>query len=134
MQTFLPFPDFKKSAQCLDTTRLGKQRVETLQILNALLLPDKGWKNHPATRMWRGHEYQLAEYGKAIALEWVARGHCDTCYDKICRMQELVADTGLPIWFGNEELHESHRSNLMRKSTFYHFNNTRENLEYVWPV
>jgi len=36
MQTFLPFPDFKKSASCLDYKRLGKQRVEGLQILNAI--------------------------------------------------------------------------------------------------
>ncbi len=26
MQTFLPYPDFTKSAQCLDNKRLGKQR------------------------------------------------------------------------------------------------------------
>ena len=36
MQTFLPYPDFKKSASCLDYKRLGKQRVEGLQILNAI--------------------------------------------------------------------------------------------------
>ena len=36
MQTFLPFPDFVASARSLDRLRLGKQRVETLQILNAL--------------------------------------------------------------------------------------------------
>lgn len=29
MQTFLPYPDFKKSAQCLDYRRLGKQRVDS---------------------------------------------------------------------------------------------------------
>ena len=28
MQTFLPYPDFKQSAACLDYSRLGKQRVE----------------------------------------------------------------------------------------------------------
>ena len=39
MQTFLPFADFSKSAACLDDKRLGKQRVECLQILKALQSP-----------------------------------------------------------------------------------------------
>lgn len=44
MQTFLPFPDFKQSAQCLDNKRLGKQRVECLQILKALAKGAKSCK------------------------------------------------------------------------------------------
>lgn len=36
MQTFLPYPDFKKSASCLDNKRLGKQRVEAWQIYSTL--------------------------------------------------------------------------------------------------
>ena len=38
MQTFLPYPDFVKSAQCLDYRRLGKQRVEAKQILEINLM------------------------------------------------------------------------------------------------
>ena len=48
MQTFLPYPDFVASARCLDRRRLGKQRVEVLQLLRALLVPGSGWANHPA--------------------------------------------------------------------------------------
>ncbi len=36
MQTFLPYADFERSAAVLDRQRLGKQRVETLQIFQAL--------------------------------------------------------------------------------------------------
>ena len=36
MQTFLPYPDFAESAKVLDNKRLGKQRVECLQIMKAL--------------------------------------------------------------------------------------------------
>lgn len=36
MQTFLPYKSFEQSAACLDNKRLGKQRVEVLQILKAL--------------------------------------------------------------------------------------------------
>jgi len=33
MQTFLPYPDFAASSAVLDDRRLGKQRVEALQIV-----------------------------------------------------------------------------------------------------
>lgn len=36
MQTFLPFPNFTMTALVLDQKRLGKQRVECLQILKTL--------------------------------------------------------------------------------------------------
>ena len=36
MQTFLPYPNFADSLDCLDYRRLGKQRVEAFQIINAL--------------------------------------------------------------------------------------------------
>ena len=36
MQTFLPYQNFIKSAKCLDYKRLGKQRVEALQIHNII--------------------------------------------------------------------------------------------------
>jgi len=36
MQTFLPYPNFSLSANVLDIKRLGKQRVESLQILKVL--------------------------------------------------------------------------------------------------
>jgi hypothetical protein len=56
MQTFLPFADFADSAASLDPRRLGKQRVEVLQIVRAITWPKYGWRNHPAANMWRGFE------------------------------------------------------------------------------
>ena len=60
MQIFLPYKSFKKSAETLDFQRLGKQRVEALQIINIIEgnprkdgLPYKGWINHPCIIMWR---------------------------------------------------------------------------------
>jgi len=44
MQTFLPYQNFTKSAQCLDRQRLGKQRVEAWQILQAITNPSYGWQ------------------------------------------------------------------------------------------
>jgi len=83
MQTFLPYPNFTKSAAVLDRQRLGKQRVETLQILRALSDSSYGWQNHPAVKMWRGCERALAAYGLLICAEWIDRGYKDTCMKKI---------------------------------------------------
>ena len=51
MQTFLPFSDFAQTAAVLDARRLGKQRVEVLQILRALTFDDYGWRTYPAVTM-----------------------------------------------------------------------------------
>ena len=51
MQTFLPYPDFTASAAALDPRRLGKQRVEALQVLRGLTVAGYGWRHHPAVRM-----------------------------------------------------------------------------------
>ncbi|MFL6108162.1 MAG: pyrimidine dimer DNA glycosylase/endonuclease V [Marmoricola sp.] len=48
MQTFLPYADFEKSARALDTKRLGKQRVETIQVVRALTWEGYGWRSPPA--------------------------------------------------------------------------------------
>ena len=68
MQTFLPTSDFRESARLLDYKRLGKQRVEGMQLLNAMQ-PDydkKGWLKHPAKIMWEGHEDMLRKYVNEI--------------------------------------------------------------------
>ena len=52
MQTFLPYAGFADTAQVLDKRRLGKQRVEAIQVLRALTVPGYGWRHHPAATMW----------------------------------------------------------------------------------
>jgi hypothetical protein len=79
VQTFLPYPDFAASAAALDDRRLGKQRVEALQVLRALTYPAYGWKHHPAVRMWEGYPDGVAAYGLAVCAEWTGRGRPDTC-------------------------------------------------------
>src|SRR4051794_41780251 len=74
VQTFVPVADFEESARLLDSPRLGKQRVETLQILRALELPDYGWATHPAVRMWRGRTPAPVAYGPAMGRGWRGRG------------------------------------------------------------
>lgn len=137
MQTFLPFPDFSTSARCLDNRRLGKQRVETLQILNALTNPSYGWQNHPAVKMWKGHTDALAIYGVAICSEWIKRGFNDTCLPKIQSFTSPDIITSTPSWLGSEPFHASHRSNLLRKEPAHYSQflwTESPDLPYVWPT
>lgn len=131
MQTFLPYPDFYESLKCLDNRRLGKQRVEAMQLVNALEGNSKGWRNHPACLMWKGHIEALKTYHD-IAIElWIARGFKNT--------MKLYGTNNYdyPEWFNDKDFHASHRSNLLRKDFAHYskFNWTEPiNLEYIWPV
>lgn len=138
MQTFVPYTDPRMTAECLDYRRLGKQRVEVLQLLNALAGNSKGWSNHPAAKMWRGHTNALVIYGVAICEEWVGRGYNDTCRAKILAYWDFDAPTfDWPEWWGRVDVHISHQSNLVRKDARYYrryFHDVPDDLEYVWPV
>lgn len=138
MQTFLPLQNFAASARSLDNRRLGKQRVETLQILNALTNPSYGWQNHPAVKMWRGHTAHLVIYGLAICGEWINRGFNDTCSAKIAAFMPSGHEALTPpSWLGDEPFHASHRSNLLRKDPDHYrqFHWTEgPDLPYLWPT
>jgi hypothetical protein len=82
--------------------------------LHALLGFSAGWVNHPATKMWRGHEFRLAEYSKAIADECFIRGF-KSHYDYFYGLQAQFDDCVLPKWFSNEEVFSSYRSKLLFK-------------------
>lgn len=183
MQTFLPYADYAQSAAALDQKRLGKQRVETLQIMQVLLgerlitsdkvsyfvkvlnedeelvvvertrriprpkalwerekMTSKGWRNHPAVTMWRGHELELLKYQEAICNEWTSRGYKDTCLEKT---EELVRphrdrlSEGKPDWLGGDKFHLGHKSNLKRKNEEFYselWPKIASDLPYEWPV
>jgi len=92
MQTFLPYAEFERSAEVLDYRRLGKQRVETWQLIRAINGETRGWRNHPAAVMWRDHVPALALYGKVICEEWIRRGYNDSMLPQIPRaLQNALA-------------------------------------------
>lgn len=133
MQTFLPYPDCKLSAKCLDYRRLGKQRLEAFQILNIITerTNKKGWRNHPAVRIWRGHSNALAFYMNCFIEEWIHRGYNNTM-EIVCVHQPVL----FPLWFGDDRLHSSHRSNLLRKDSVWYgkYGWTEDDkLPYFWP-
>jgi len=129
MQTFLPYPDFRKSMRVLDFRRLGKQRVEACQILVALAI-EGPWANHPATTMWRGYDAALEQYMRGAILEWVRRGYKNTM--TIPKLRKFVK----PPWVGDPSFHAAHRSNLLRKDPVYYGQfgwAEPDDLPYIWP-
>jgi len=136
MQTFLPYPDFVQSAKTLDYKRLGKQRIETKQILYTLLGRSQGWKAHPAVCMWRTYAPALVEYGHAIIDEWISRGYVDN--QKAAFNVEFVnmGNVVYPAWLGDYKFHASHRAALLAKNFDYYkqFNWVETpKITYIWP-
>lgn len=152
MQTFLPYEDFDAVAHVLDPRRLGKQRVEAVQVLRGLTVAGYGWRHHPAVRMWAGYEEALVRYGLEMCRVWSAAGRADTCAttllhdlpararasrDLCVRSQpELARDGDLPPWLGDPGFHLSHRSALVTRAPEHYrryFPDVPAGLPYVWP-
>lgn len=145
MQTFLPYADFARSAQVLDRQRLGKQRVENVQIIKAIHAREfhikYGWKNHPVTLIWEDHLPAFLAYHTAIVDEWETRGYKDNVtrikfqnyYDIMTDIFDYPDDP--PPVVGREQFHASHRSNLIRKDPEYYGQfgwSEPNNLDYIW--
>jgi len=146
MQTFLPYPDFKKSADSLDWqypvyNRLTGQVKDGIAIAGTLLglYGDKGNFTHPAVQMWNLCECLLVNYtwDCLFTLERkVLPLHPDWNYNdwegQLAKLQELAvkkvfmvfgddydfAESGMPTpkWLGDERFHSSHRAVLLGKN------------------
>lgn len=140
----MPYADFEQSAKVLDVKRLGKQRVETYQILKVLLHVKKhpqakpAWYHHPAVLMWKGYEKLLCLYGIAMCTEWKLRGYEDSLEKKFVRLLGTISDQKqIPSWLETPKFHLAHRSNLLRKDPKHYrqyWPKLRSDMEYYWPV
>lgn len=139
MQTFLPYPDFKKCAEVIDNKRLWKQVLEANDILKLYTHNEKSnWRNHPCVKMWANYSEVLEFYRNTILQEWLNR--------RILRAPKVIKDDTMtlsyiygvmnPPWLPNEALHSSHRAALLKKN-FEHYKqfNWKEKPEinYYWP-
>jgi hypothetical protein len=135
MQTFLTYAsqDFTYTAKSLDRQRLNKQALEAWQIMmtNLKMDPDgnyrepRGWRNHPAVKMWDGYEITLYKYIKAMTDEWHYRGYYTSilskAYATVARGIELdlIQTDAMPLWMRDQDLYseitQSHRVALLVK-------------------
>ena len=146
MQTFLMYKSSKenpnyaeivktlnKTIVRLDYKRLGKQRVEAMQIIDIHegRSSSSAWVNHPAVKMWKDNIECLKLYHNLCINEWMNRGYKNT----MIKYDIDENKVSLPDWLTKEFI-DSHRSNLLRKYFSYYkqFNwNVPDNLPYVWP-
>jgi hypothetical protein len=133
MQTFLPYRDYYESMSTLDPKRLGNQVYR-----EALTLARGGWPNHPASRMWRGHEHSLCDYALAGIEVLAERGkYYPTHRETFRELKRTLPDTGVPPWLGDTRLHKSHQSNLLRKDPSHYGQfgwGVPHDLPYWWPA
>lgn len=157
MQTFLPYPDYNLSAHCLDDKRLKNQVKECAQILASLrggafiLVPrgidyepvqysTGGYPAHPATLMWKGYERQLSLYACSCIAEMRRRGSTamkvyENMFNQCAR---LFPSNGKPAWLGDDRMHASHRSQLLKKDPEYYgqwgWIEKPGAIDYWWPT
>ncbi len=138
MQVFAPLPDVLDSLQTLDKRRLAKQRVEAKQLIDTILdrpmvtqtgeLKSRtGWRNHPAAVMFRQYlPYLIYYYNLSLAVHEQRGGKNDKL-----GLEPLLLDTPgvvnqphmirslndmeTPHWWGDDEIHSTHRSRLLLK-------------------
>lgn len=141
MQTFLPYKKFSKSAAVLDRQRLGKQRVEAKQVLQAILDVDRHgvdgntgqtFTNHPIYAQWARYPDALLSYTWYICHEWRTRGYTDNITPwlrTVSRLRDIpiVAEERIlgsrwkcPWWLGDKRYHVYHRANLLVKEPIWY--------------
>lgn len=104
-------------------------------LLGTLLGYSKGWYNHPAVRMWEGYHVLLVDYSQCMCDAWSARGFEDSVWMKVESIK-VPGEVEYPLWWGDQRIIDSHRSNLLRKAPVYyaHFGwDVPDNLPYFWP-
>lgn len=126
-QTFMISSSFEETARCLDNKRLGKQIVEAFQVYRYLIGDGKMQGNPHPYRMWKGCEFSLLLYIKALHKEWIRRFEAKERggrpYHKNGLEVELEiyerkldkSNCNLPRWVVNEKVLSSHRSALLYK-------------------
>lgn len=118
----------------------------------SLTLYRGGWSNHPAAKMFKGHEYYFCLYNIALAKELFNRKKPDGSpkwNPLVCKRwltfwmvnaskyENKKGHNSKPSWLGDNNFHISHQSNLLRKDPQYYskfFLDVPHDLEYVWPV
>jgi len=142
MQIFLPYRSFEQTARCLDTIRLGKQRLEARQIISLLEQYDNGvdisvlpWGNHPVVNMWKGYTDEVLLYYNYMLSEWERRGYENNMEFGFCYRPHLEMR---PVWYDNNDIFRAYRSKLLLKGecdALIKNINTKFGLKYIqWAL
>jgi hypothetical protein len=130
LQVFLPYPDLQDSVVCLDPKRLGNQVYRECKTLVG-----GGWARHPASIMWRPYKAALISYA-LFGLDELERRGLSYPQHRAFFESLLPQPDVSPPWLGDERLHRSHRSALLRKDPEWYSQfgwSEPTDLPYFWP-
>lgn len=123
----MPFANINLSAATLDSRRLNKQLLEGGQIYRILATNKTkgGWVRHPAVLMWKNYDMGLFAYLEGIKNECIHRGiQTEKNWNTILDLHKNNWHRGdkvvMPGWWGDEQVHLSHRQNLYNKDPDYY--------------
>lgn len=135
---FFPYASVTRSVACLRSIDVRYVRRVSLDILHDLTHGvdlDKeqqdAFKNHPSI---------IYLYGMSACSRWVDLGEKDVVRKHLSRLAEKHGINNFfayPDWFGNEEIHTSHQSALLRLDKSHYekwFPETPDDLEVIWPL
>lgn len=147
METFAPHSTLTECCDSLLVRHMTETVVTAVAVLNVIheVKSVNTWmEKMPVVRMWRGHEVFLCDY--AMVLNEARRtGVTDRRYalaDKILNKHMEWASSGSytlepPRWWGDENLHMAHRSELLRQNPKLYggvFTETPYDVPMFWPV
>lgn len=134
MQVFMPYSDFCQSLMVLDRQRLGKQRVESWQIIDTVTHSKKAWSNHPAVLMWKDYIPALKVYYNMNLMVWEIKGYNNIKLKPFTDVLDFV----YPDWLGDDRIHQGYRSQLLAKNYDHYcqFGWTEKagEYQYYWKV
>lgn len=144
MLIFAPYDKFAQSAEVLQQFDLLKQIDTVNGVLTLLHGEDPSeYVNEPAMMAWAGHEPQLALYGLILVEEALSR-HMKFRMDRKTEQFEWHLSTAtsgefnmaLPHWFGDQRIHNSHKSELLRcnRRHYQKYFSVDPSLPIVWPL
>lgn len=144
MNTWLPFASLGQSVSALRRQELGRQRVDIVQALYALLRPEheSKWRFHPVVRMWRGYDALLFQMYELTVKEWCARGYQHNMTFNAVAFARLSQRVVLPWWFNNVWFHEAQQAVLYSKDPEHYkamqnpwvFVDEQTQPKALWPV
>lgn len=129
-----PFDDLRACAQVLSNTHLRELRVKVLLAVERLVYDDQKYRYD---WMWDGFVDALAWFGVELCDEWKLRGNGDNCRWQILdRVGELLGIPEMPAWWGDPDVHLSHRAFLLRDDPRHYrpiFPTVNEEVPLLWP-
>ena len=118
MMTFLPFADFRASAEALDTKRLQNQRTEARFVIEHLEKRGfDGMGAYGAVRMWTGYRDAVAAYYNACLDAYEGRGFKN---GPTMGRAVVPSKVEMPPWLGDARFHAAQRAQLLLKAPEYY--------------